>query len=59
MAEVMKRDDEISTMHQELNNFAALKKANKKYAHDLALAVASATVSKSTLEELSRSCTTR
>ena len=39
-------------MHQELNNFAALKPANKKYAQDLAAAEESATVFQGTLEEL-------
>ena len=52
LAEVLKRDEENSTMHQELNNFAALKNANKKYSQDLALAEESATIDQSTLEEL-------
>ena len=52
MAEVLERDEEVTSMHQELNNFVALKTANKKYAQDLAAAEESSTVSQGTLEEL-------
>jgi hypothetical protein len=38
VAEVIKRDEEITSMYQELTNFSQLKAANKKYAVDLVAA---------------------
>ena len=52
MAEVLKRDEEVTLMYQELINFAALKSANKRYALELAAAEVSATVFLGSLEEL-------
>ena len=50
--EVLKRDEEISSMHQELNNFAALKDANKKYELQISNFAAQCTIDQKTLEEL-------
>ena len=52
VSEVLKRDEEMTSMHQGLNTVAALKTANKKYAQDLAEDDESATVFRDTLGEL-------
>ena len=51
LAEVLKRDDEITAMHHELNNFSQLKSANKKYAVDLLAAEEHAAAFSGTLDE--------
>ena len=52
MTEVLKRDEEVSSIHQELNNFAALKNANKKYELQISNFAAQCTIDQKTLEEL-------
>ena len=52
VAEVLKRDEMITSMHQELTNYAQLKSANKKYATDLVAAEEQATAFSATLDEL-------
>ena len=52
LAEVLNRDEEITAMHQELNNFSQLKSANKKYAVDLLAAEEHAAAFSGTLDEM-------
>ena len=52
IAEVLKRDEEITSMHQEINNYTQLKACNKNYALDIAAAEEKAAEFSATLNSL-------
>jgi hypothetical protein len=51
LAEMLKQDEEITSLYQELNNFSQLKAANKKYAVDIVAAEEQAAAFSGTLDE--------